>query len=287
VGLGGFGASQKRRQIGITEAGDMNSAEWLAYFRQNRHDRLPVVWEPRLPVGEELRAVLGRSLAKFQLGESSAGNHLRAAAARTGDLDYAAAIELFIAEEADHARLLARVLELLETPKLRRHWTDTWCRRARRVAGLHSELAVLLAAEVILLRYYGAVRRGVRQPAIEAVCSQILHDQKFHVRFHCESLHRQLAAHRLARGLFCYALTAVFALGSVVVAWDHRRALAAVGCPAEEFLAGAWRNFRAARDAVYFGRPFTLDATDQTGFARARSFSEWIRQWTHPAPRPR
>ncbi len=70
----------------------MNSSEWLAYFRQNRLDRIPVVWEPSAPVREELRAVLGPSLAKFQLGESSAGNHLRAAAARAGDRDYAAAI---------------------------------------------------------------------------------------------------------------------------------------------------------------------------------------------------
>ena len=241
----------------------MNSSEWLAYFRQNRRDRMPVVWEPRVPVPEKLRAELGRSLAKFQLAESSAGLHLRAAAARTGDRDYASAIELFVVEEAEHARLLARVLDLLETRPLSRHWADTWGRRARRLAGLYSEVVVLLAAEVILLRFYGTVRRGVRQPAIAAVCGQILHDQKFHVRFHCESLHGQFAGNRLVRGLFCYALTAVFTAGSLVVAWDHRRTLAAVGCSAGEFLAGAWRNFRAARDAVYYGRPFALDATDQ------------------------
>ncbi len=265
----------------------MNSSEWLAYFRQNRLDRIPVVWEPSAPVSEELRAVLGPSLAKFQLGESSAGNHLRAAAARAGDRDYAAAIELFIAEEADHARLLARVLKLLAAPRLRRHWADEWCRRLRRAAGLYSELAVLLAAEVILLRYYGAVRRGVRHPVIEAVCGQILHDQKFHVRFHCETLHHRLAGRRRARGLFCYALTAVFTLGSLVVAWDHRRALAAVGCPAGEFLAGAWRNFRAARDAVYFGRAFALDTADQVVGLETKPLAERIRQWIHLTPHAR
>jgi hypothetical protein len=265
----------------------MNSREWLAYFRQNRRDRLPIVWETAAPLRRELPAVLGPSLAKFQLGESSAGLHLRAAAARTGDRDYAAAIELFIAEEADHARLLARVLERLETPTLRRHWADECCRRLRRAAGLYSELAVLLAAEVILLRYYGAVRRGAGHPVVEAVCEQILHDQKFHVRFHCETLHHRLAGHRWARGLFCYALTAVFTLGSLVVAWDHRRALAAVGCPPREFLAGAWRNFRAARDAVYFGRAFALDTADQIVGMETKPLAERLRQWMRLTPHAR
>ncbi len=146
----------------------MNSSDWLAYFRQNQLDRRGIAWHEGIQLDPRLRVPLARSLARFQLGESSDGARLKARARRlarrTGDQAYADAIELFIAEEQEHSRLLANVLHQLNAPLLRHHWTDSLFRRCRHLMGFYEEISVLLMAEIISLKYYGAIREGCGAP---------------------------------------------------------------------------------------------------------------------------
>ena len=238
----------------------MNSQEWRAYYEQNRRDRLPVAWDKPVRVTAATRGPLTRSVARFQLGESSDGRRLRRLAQRTGDDAYAVAIELFIGEEQEHARLLGKVLDRLEAPRLKRHWSDWLFRRCRHLLGFYEELAVLLMAEIVALKYYSVLWNGTPDAALRRVCKQILHDEKFHVRFHCEYLHRQLArSPRLAAAV----LTAMFAGASAVVAWDHRDALVALGSSAEDFLDESWRNFAAVRQAIVTGEAFVWSRATQ------------------------
>jgi hypothetical protein len=240
----------------------MNSAEWRAYYRQNRLDRLPVAWDA--PVGAVARAVRV-SVARFQLGESSEGRRLRALAWRTGDAAYAEAIELFIREEQEHARLLGTVLDRWEARQLRRHWSDWLFRRCRHLLGFYEEIAVLLMAEIVALKYYSVLWNGTRDAAVQRVCEQMLHDEKFHVRFHCEYLHHRFGGRRWAGRL----LTAMFAGASAVVAWNHRAALVALGSSAEDFLDDSWRNFAAARQAILTGEAFVWSRATQQAEAPA------------------
>jgi len=246
----------------------MNSSDWLAYFRQNQRDRRGICWHEGIQLDPHLRAPLARSLARFQLGEGSDGAHLKARArdfaGRTGDDAYADAIELFIAEKQEHSRLLASVLHQLNAPLLRHHWTDSLFRWYRHLLGLYEEVAVLLIAEIIALKYYGVVREGCRAPVLEVVCQQILADEKFHVRFHCEHFHGTISQRVwLVRALWWLALSAMFAAASTVVAWDHRAAFRALGFSSAEFLRDSWANFRAAREAIFIGNPFARGAAEQ------------------------
>ena len=212
-----------------------------------------------------LRRPLTQSLARFQLGESSDGARLRAAvgrlANRTSDRDYQEAIGLFIGEEQEHARLLAEVLTRMRAPLLRRHWSDWIFRRCRHLLGFYQEISVLLMAEIVALKYYSVVRSGAENGVIEKVCDQILYYEKFHVRFHCEYLHRALV-HRPSwfRRICWCALTVMFAGASSVVAWDHRRALEVLGASSEEFLSESWLNFAAARQSIFTGEAFVWSA---------------------------
>src|SRR5262249_52419677 len=97
---------------------------WLQYFEYNRDRRMEIPWERGLEVEAELRGPLIRSLQRFQVGESGEGRHLRSKAATTGDPIYQAAIELFIQEEQEHARLMAGILGRLQAPLLKGHWSD-------------------------------------------------------------------------------------------------------------------------------------------------------------------
>jgi hypothetical protein len=246
----------------------MNSTDWLAYFRQNRLDRRGIAWHEGVPLHPRLREPLARSLARFQLGESSNGARLLAAALqlsrKTGDEAYGEAIAMFIAEEQEHSHLLANVLQQMNVPLLRRHWTDSLFRQCRHLLGFYEEISVLLMAEIIALKYYGVIRNGCGAPVLEIVCEQILADEKFHVRFHCERLHEEIVRQRWPVHLACWlALSAMFAGASAVVAWDHRRAFTALGGSAIEFLRDSWANFLAAREAIFTGVPFARDAADQ------------------------
>jgi hypothetical protein len=246
----------------------MNTADWLAYFRQNQLQRRGIAWHEGIHLDPRLHGPLARSLARFQLGESSNGTRLLAAARqlseRIGDPFYPRTIALFIAEEQEHSRLLAKVLQQLQSPLLPRHWTDSLFRRCRHLLGFYEEIAVLLMAEIIALKYYGVIRQRCRAPMLEVVCEQILADEKFHVRFHCERLHQVIAPRCWPIRAGCWAaLSLMFAGASAVVAWDHRRAFAALGSSAIEFLCDSWANFFAARNAIFNGTPFARDAADQ------------------------
>ena len=246
----------------------MNTTDWLAYFRQNQLDRRGIAWHEGIHLHPRLQEPLARSLARFQLGESSNGVRLLAAAQRlserTGDQFYPRTIALFIVEEQEHSRLLARVLQQMQVPLLPWHWTDSLFRRCRHLLGFYEEIAVLLMAEIIALKYYGVIRQRCGAPVLEVVCEQILADEKFHVRFHCERLHHVIGPRPWPIRAGCWAmLSAMFAAASAVVAWDHRRAFAALGSSAAEFLRDSWANFFAARKAIFEGAPFARDAADQ------------------------
>src|SRR5437762_3982031 len=165
---------------------------WLNYFERNRRDRLHIPWHLSLNLDESLRRPLIHSLQRFQLGESGEGTHLRTHATATGDENFAAAIELFVKEEQEHARLMAGILRRLRAPLLEKHWSDGCFMFARRLFGLKEELLVLLLPEMIAKRYFRALHDGTTDPLLRAIFAQICHDEDGHVAFHIETLQNLL-----------------------------------------------------------------------------------------------
>jgi hypothetical protein len=187
---------------------------------------------------ESVVAAAGPSLAVFQLGESGTGEHLFAAARRAGaDDDYLTCLERFVAEEQEHARLLAVVLVAVGHPLRTSHWTDRIFVLIRRAHSLRTEVLVLMVAEVIALSYYGALRDGIRARDLADVFGRIHADELVHVEFHCQTLPEQLRrfprpVHRFARMLW----TVLVAGATVVVARDHGRLLNEVGVSRRTFV---------------------------------------------------
>ena len=209
---------------------------WLRYFQHNRSHRQFVPWQGEINVQPHLRQPLIRSLQKFQVGESGEGTHLRRQAATTQDSNYQAAIDLFIKEEQEHARLMAAILKKLGAPLLRRHWSDGCFVLLRRLFGLNHELLVLLMPEIIAKRYFRALRDACRDPILNAVFAQILHDEEGHLGFHVDFLQRSLSTYSLPRRLIVRVLWRfVFRLACLVVIVDHRPVLKAVGVSAAAF----------------------------------------------------
>lgn len=199
-------------------------------------------------------SALGRSLATFQLGESGTGAHLLAAArASDAEPEYVDALDAFITEEQEHARLLAIVLGALDHPLRTDHWTDRIFVMVRRLKSLRTEVLTLLVAEVIALRYYSALRDGIESPELAEVFGRIHADEIRHVEFHAATLPVRLGAWpRPVRGLVRLMWNTLVVGSSVVVAVDHRAALRLVGVKPAAFVREVLQ-LRAGLDEQLFG----------------------------------
>jgi hypothetical protein len=214
-----------------------HAADWLAYFTHNRAHRMPIPWERGIHVSFFLQKPLIHSLQRFQIGESGDGKHLKQHAARTGDPAYTAAVELFIAEEQEHSRLLAQVLYGMNAELLDRHWSDAAFILVRRVSGLHAEILILLIAEIIAKRYYRALAEGVSDPVAHAIFAQIVHDEQGHVAFHIDRLHADFSPLPYPmRAAIRLGWKATFRLISLIVLFDHRAILRTVNVTPRAFL---------------------------------------------------
>jgi hypothetical protein len=203
---------------------------WLDYFQYNRTHRFDIPWERGVNPDPCLRGPLIASLQRFQVGESGTGSHLRVKAAATKDPDYQAALDLFIKEEQEHARLLAEVLQRLGTPLLGDHWSDRIFVLLRRLFGLNLELLVLLLPEMIAKRFFRALHDGTRDPVLSAVFAQIGRDEEGHLAFHTDYLQHAFTALPLwKRGGLRALWRVAFRVACLVVMFDHRATLRATG----------------------------------------------------------
>jgi len=222
------------------------SLEWCAYYAANAV-AANVPWTSTRLTDDERRAIAA-SVQEFQLGESSEGRHLHAAArayaARTGDHAYVSAIEAFIREEQRHARDLGRFLTTEGIPLTRESWPDVVFRWLRRGADLETTVSVLMTAEIIAQVYYAALHDATQSPALRALCDRILTDEAEHVRFQAE----RLAMLREGRGRVAVALAVaaqrlLFAGATLVVWRGHRRALLRGGFSFRQYWEQCWQRF--------------------------------------------
>ncbi|WP_328369642.1 ferritin-like domain-containing protein [Streptomyces sp. NBC_00457] len=230
-------------------------AKWTQRFEDER-ERRNAEGDPDWGQGATLHPALSASVQRFQVGEDGDGANLVAKADQAGDADYARAVRLFVAEEQNHARLLARLLAAGGVPTLTGHWSDTVFVRLRRLMGLRLELLVLMIAEVVALRYYRALRDGTDDPLTSEVAGRILADEERHVPFHCERLHTSLAElprpiRRPVMALWRVLLLAV----CLVVAVDHGPALRRLGIGRLRFVADVMASADAVVSAVLAPRP--------------------------------
>ena len=170
-----------------------SSAQWLVYFRTNAERLLCVPWDTGAGLTPAEREVIAGSLPSWQLGETSDGSRLIAAArhhaAKTGDPDFVEVIRLFIGEEQRHGEELGRFLDLAGVQRKTWDWGDAVFRIFRHLlTRIEVSAAVLITVEVHALVYYNAIRRATGSRVLRQICRQILRDEVPHVRFQCERL---------------------------------------------------------------------------------------------------
>ncbi len=230
----------------------LTSAQWHEHYLKNAASRLDVPWDLGAGMTAREKRVVGKSLSAWQLGETSGGRHLLAAARRYAEQQedpfFVEAVRLLIREEQRHGSDLGRFLDLAGIPRVSRDWGGALLRACRyRIPSMEIWATVAIMARTLALIYYRAVRDATGSEVLRRICDQILRDEVHHIRFHYERLailHRrrpsvlQQATLRLHRVLFAAVTLAVWA--------GHRRALIAGGFDFGNFWRAAWMRMRFA-----------------------------------------
>ncbi|MGH8047686.1 MAG: ferritin-like domain-containing protein [Chthoniobacterales bacterium] len=228
-----------------------SSCDWIAYFYENAQTAAALA-KPRhnAEIPPHIREVVAGSLPGWQLGETSDGRHLRAAARQYAethdDAAFLSAVELFIREEQRHGAALGTWLDLVGIPRKSRDVGDSLFRLCRYAIPNYAVWAsVVVMVESMAEIYYTAVRRLVPCPRLHVECTRILRDEVQHIRFQCE--HLASSRRRLPR-LFRVALRitegAFYGVVCTAVWITHGRLLRASGMPALEFVKESARKFR-------------------------------------------
>jgi hypothetical protein len=213
---------------------DWPSSRWAEWFRENASRWRTIPWHLGAPLSGAERSTIARSLAVFQLGESSEGKHLiksaKIHAASSGDVDYLDAIRRFIAEEQGHARVLGRFMDLAGIPRIKHTWSDWVFRRLRRGAGLELSITVLITAELIATIYYAALRDATASGLLRSLCDKILDDEAYHVRFQSQRIALLSQGRPAWQNAVCEEFRRILMRGTCLVVWKgHRDVLRAGG----------------------------------------------------------
>jgi hypothetical protein len=233
----------------------MNSLQWLHYYQNNKLNRPEPKWNMPSPLEAGTQLVLAHSLSHFQLGETGEGKFLiaQARAQSPDDVVYHRALQLFIAEEGEHARLLERLVHRFGGRTIRQHWTHFLFRLVRRALGFKFEIQLLVIAELVGTAYYRLLHARTRDPVLEEACALILKDEAQHIDFHADWFGEfQSRLLPIERAGWTLQFQILFAAAAQVAWIDHRHCIGTIGANRGEF-------FREARrECIHFLRQ--LDA---------------------------
>jgi hypothetical protein len=206
------------------------SSSWLRYYENNRLNRIEPAWEMPCQLPDDWRRALAISLSHFQLGESGGGTFLLREASRHTDGDDLAALDLFVREEQEHARLLACMVRRLGGTLVARHWTHRLFKLVRRAGGFQFEIQMLLTAEIVGTAHYQMLRERIEDAPLCAGLDLMLNDESGHVVFHLDRLRRRWREY-LPFERTVWALQFQFLVVTALrAAWlDHGRCLRTLG----------------------------------------------------------
>jgi hypothetical protein len=221
---------------------------WYRHFCQNRDGPCTLPWHDAYRLSAAERRIVTRSIQQFQLGEWARGRGLMRRASSHSvfatDSRFLPALELFIAEEQGHSRILGQFLDREGIPRLTNHWLDKIFRRLRKLAGLEVCATVLVTAEVLAIPFYQALRDATHSPLLRSICMRILCDEAAHLNYQALTLgfiHRPLAGGTRAIRI---RLHSIFFHCTAALLWQqHHRLFRVAGWDSHRFWNESHRLF--------------------------------------------
>jgi hypothetical protein len=217
----------------------MNYAKWISHFTHNKQNRPEPDWSAPANVPPATLAPLLRSIEQFRLGDGGGPASLIAFdrenfRSRTGEMRQI--VDLWFAEEAEHARLLGCAVRRFKGRIITSHWSFTAFCLCRRVLGVRFELQVLTLTELVSTGYYRMLRKYSPDGPLAAMCELILRDEAGHVAFQRDRLQDAGVPYLGWRGLLWRMQFLVCGYAAGTMLWiNHAPAIKAIGGTTLEF----------------------------------------------------
>jgi hypothetical protein len=169
----------------------MNHTKWIEHFKHNKQNRPEPDWDAPVNIPPAALASVLRSIEQFRLGDGGGPASLIAYDAegfRSSTAEMRAIVDLWFAEEAEHARLLGCAVRRFGGRIITSHWSFTAFCLCRRGLGVRFELQVLTLTELVSTAYYRMLRAHSPDGPLAAMCELILRDEAGHVAFQRDRL---------------------------------------------------------------------------------------------------
>jgi hypothetical protein len=224
----------------------LDEQRWMAHFRRNKENRAEPNWSAPITLPAEVVRPLVGSLEQFQLGDGGGPAYLiardrekfLAEGQRTRVL-----VDLWFAEEREHARLLGAAVARFGGHCIRSHWSFTAFCMSRKWFGVRFELTVLVLTEIVSTVYYELLRRHGQDAALRSMCRLIIRDEKGHVAFHRDRLTRAARAGRGGSGFWWELWFLLLGLAAASMLWvNHSPGLRAIGATGTEYYRDVWKE---------------------------------------------
>ncbi len=232
------------------------SSFWREHFSQNLLKQR-IDWNIRPAITDQERRNILYSLKAWQLGETSDGRHLMAAArkyaARSNDPEYVQAVHLFIKEEQKHGANLGRYIDAIGERRAKRDLGDTLFRKVRYLnTSMELWTIAVIIVESAAQIFYQALHDATKCPLLRQICTDILIDEAHHIKFQNERLHiifREKSFYAKAIALTFYS---VLFFGTIHAIWfGHHRAFKAGGIERNEFMRGMCYKFFSSMKSLW------------------------------------
>jgi hypothetical protein len=218
-----------------------SSLYWKNHFEVNlTRKRINWYLQPQI-TSVEKDAVL-YSLKAWQLGETSDGSHLLAAANRyaqsINDPVYPEAVSLFIKEEQKHGNNLGKYIDLIGEPRAKKDLGDTLFRKIRYFnTNMEIWTITVIIVESAAQLFYNALHDATSCPLLKSICNDILIDEAHHIKFQSERLKVIFSEKSFLQRVIAIGFYEVLFLGTIHAIWfGHQKAFKAGGYSRKRFM---------------------------------------------------
>lgn len=244
------------------------SQNWIAYYKNNLQIQR-IDWSLQPTITELEKNKILPSLQAWQLGETSDGSHLLAAArkyaARINDPDYPTAVTLFIREEQKHGSNLGRYIDSIGEKRVSKDWGDTMFRKIRYMnSSMELWTIAVITVESCAQIFYQSLKDASQCKLLKQICTDILIDEAGHIEFQMERLSVIYGTKDPISKFFCYNFYKYFYYTVILVVWfAHKSALKAGGNSFARYFRKMSLKFRKTIGELKYAESPAMETVDQ------------------------
>ena len=218
-----------------------SSEFWVDHYQQNAQQHR-VNWNTKPTITETEKQQIIYSLKAWQLGETSDGKHLLAAAnqyaKKIEDNTYVDAVKLFIKEEQKHGNNLGKYVDLIGEKRAKKDVGDTLFRKLRYFnTSMELWTITVIIVESAAQVFYQALHDATNCKLLKSICNDILIDEAHHIKFQNERLFTIFHKKSFYAKAFAVTWYCLLFFGTIHAVWlGHKKALKAGGINKNEFM---------------------------------------------------